>query len=202
MNMRKLLYVTMPIVLFIVIAVCVQTEAITHFEARIYSSVAKCMSPALTLLMKRITHIGDSATIIMICLVLLAIPKTRAAVGLPVSIAMISSSVLNSALKHTFARIRPDILQLISATGYSFPSGHGMNNAALYTMLILLICRYIKNAPAKIALSLICATLAVLIGFSRVYLGVHYAGDVIGGWLLGLSISLFIYFLWEKRLNN
>lgn len=81
------------------------------------------------------------------------------------------------------------------------PSGHAMNNAALYTMLVLLIIRYIQTRFVKIILIMACIALPMLIGFSRVYLGVHYAGDILGGWMLGLALSMFVYYIWVQRLE-
>lgn len=191
-----------PIILFALLAICVQAEVATRFEGWAYGEAVKNMSPVLTLMMKGITHLGDLAVIILWCLALFIAPKTRRTVALPVSMAVISSAVLNVALKQIFARSRPDILRLISETGYSFPSGHAMNNVALYTMLILLIWRYVNNTSLKIILSSFCVALAILIGYSRVYLGVHYAGDVLGGWLSGFALSMLVYLLWESRLSE
>lgn len=202
MSKRKTWSVIVPIVLFAMLAICVRAEIVTRFEGWAYREAVEDMSPILTSMMECITHLGDSAAIIVFCLVLFIVSKTRKTVALPVSISVISSAILNVALKHIFARSRPDILRLISETGYSFPSGHAMNNAALYTMLILLIWRYITNTSLKIILSSICAVLTALIGYSRVYLGVHYAGDVLGGWLFGLALSLLIYFHWDNRLSK
>ncbi|MDP4117845.1 MAG: phosphatase PAP2 family protein [Bacillota bacterium] len=202
MNKRKKWLVIVPIILFAMLAVCIQAKRSAPFDEWAYSKAAEGISPNLTMMMKRITHIGDSTVIIIFCLALFIVPKLRRTIALPVSITMISSAIFNIVLKRIFARSRPNILQLISETGYSFPSGHAMNNAALYTMLILLIWRYFKNTSLKITLSLVCAVMTVLIGYSRVYLGVHYADDVLGGWLFGFAISILVYLLWDNKLSN
>jgi undecaprenyl-diphosphatase len=199
MKNRKMWFVAIPIVLFAMLAVCVQIEYVAGLEGWAYAETVENMSPVLTLMMKGVTHMGDSATLIVFCLILFIAPKTRRTAALPVSTAVILSAVLNVALKHLFARSRPDILRLISETGYSFPSGHAMITAAFYTMLILLLWRYIRNTHLKIILSSICAALTLLVGYSRVYLGVHYAGDILGGWLFGFALSVLVYFLWERR---
>lgn len=202
MNKRKIWSVIVPIVLFAMLAICVQAEIVTRFEGWAYGETVEDMSPVLTLIMKGITHLGDSVAIIVFCLILFFTPKTRRTVALPVSMAIISSAVLNVVLKHIFTRSRPDILRLISETGYSFPSGHAMNNASLYIMLIMLIWRYMKNTSLKITLSSICVVLTILIGYSRIYLGVHYASDVLGGWLFGFALSMIVYFLWDNKLSD
>lgn len=191
-----------PIILFAMLAVCVRAGITVDFEGWAYNESIEHMSSLLTNIVKGITHIGDTASVILICLLLIAVPKTRRTIALPVSVTVIISAILNTALKNIFARERPDILRLINETSYSFPSGHAMNNAALYTMLILLISKYIQNRPLRIILSIAFAVITVAIGFSRVYLGVHYAGDVLGGWLIGFVVSLLVYYIWSGRLSD
>jgi undecaprenyl-diphosphatase len=201
MNKRNLWLITVPLILFAMLALCVRAGITVNFEGWVYNESIEHMSPILTNIVKGITHIGDSSVLITFCLLLIAIPKSRKTIALHVSVTVILSMILNIALKNIFTRERPDILQLINETGYSFPSGHAMNNAALYTMLILLIFKFIKNKPLKVVLTTACIMLTFAIGFSRIYLGVHYAGDVLGGWLIGFAISIFIYFIWNNNFD-
>ncbi len=190
--------VVISLILFIMLAVYIQAGISVGFEGWVYSEAVEHMSPMLTDIVKGVTHIGDSTFVIAFCLILIILPKSRKTVALPVSCAVILSALLNILLKDIFARERPDILRLINETSYSFPSGHAMINASLYTILILMIFKFIQSAPRKLALSTLCVLLTVLIGFSRVYLGVHYAGDIIGGWIIGFAISILVYALWKK----
>lgn len=205
MKIRKSLLVIIPILLFAMLAISIQAGITVNFEGWAYSESVEKMSPLLTAVMKTITHTGDPAIVYLFCLLLILLPKTRKTVALPVSISVVLAGILNILLKNIFARQRPDILRLINETDYSFPSGHAMINAALYTMLILFIFKLVKRRPLKYILSSVCIILLIAIGFSRVYLGVHYAGDVIGGWLFGFSISLLVYFIWDihftKKIN-
>lgn len=168
------------------------------FEGWVYSEAVEHMSPVMTATLKGITHIGDAPVVIAFCLLLILIPKTRRTIAMPVSAAVILSALLNVLLKNMFARERPDILRLINETSYSFPSGHAMINASLYTMLMLLIFKFIQGTPLKLALSTLCIVMTMLIGFSRVYLGVHYASDIIGGWIIGFSVSILVYAIWKR----
>lgn len=202
MNKQKKLSIIIPIILFVILTICVQAKIAADFEQWAYSEAVENMSPILTTVMKVITYLGDPIVIIVVCLILFFIPETKKNIALPVSMAVISSAVCNTILKYVFARSRPDILQLISEKGYSFPSGHAMNNAALYIMLILLIWKYIKNTSLKIILSSVCVILIILIGYSRIYLGVHFVTDVLGGWLFGLALTIFVYFLWNNKISN
>ena len=84
-------------------------------------------------------------------------------------------------------------MRLIEETGFSFPSAHAMLSAALYIMLIILVCKYLKNILAKIVLVPFFSALILVVAYSRVYLGVHYITDIIGGWLIGFAITLIVY---------
>lgn len=196
MNKRNVWFVIVPILLFAMLAVCIQADISTHFEGWAYGETVEHMSPVLTSVMKGITHLGDPATVMVLCLMIFLVPRWRKTIALPVSAAVILSAAADVALKRIFARSRPNILRLISETGYSFPSGHAMVNASFYIMLILMAFYYLKDFRQKVAFSLLCVALTGLIGFSRVYLGVHYAGDVLGGWLFGFAVSVLIYLLW------
>lgn len=196
-NQRNIWLIIVPVILFAMLAVCIQAGISVGFEGWAYNETVERMSPLLTGFMKAVTHLGDSAVVIAFCLFLFVVPKSRKTIAFPVSGAIILSGVLNIILKNIFARERPDLLRLINETGYSFPSGHAMINASLYTMLILMIFKFMKKPPKRLLLSLLCAALAVAIGLSRIYLGVHYAGDVVGGWLIGFAVSMLVYALWS-----
>lgn len=100
---------------------------------------------------------------------------------------MIGISVLTSSLKELFERDRPNLIQEYDGTGYSFPSGHSTGPMVFYGFIIYLIIRSRFPLVAKWIVGIVLGLLIFLIGFSRIYLGVHYASDVIGGFLLGFA---------------
>lgn len=100
--------------------------------------------------------------------------------------------LLNQILKFVFQRPRPEGYRLVEETGYSFPSGHSMVSAAFYGFLIYLIFHYVENRKLKWLLCTILTFLVGLIGISRIYLGVHYASDVLGGFCFSI-MYLIIY---------
>lgn len=94
-------------------------------------------------------------------------------------------------LKDLFDRGRPDIvLQMDEAPGLAFPSGHAMISAALYITLGVLLSRTLQKRRLQLYIVTLAAALALLIGFTRVYMGVHYPTDVIAGWTIGLAWAL------------
>lgn len=198
MKKLKIVVGIIPIVLFAILAVCIKAGIGNNFESWVYTEFTENMSPTFTNIVKCITYIGDPITIITICLLTFIFSKTRLKYGLPMSISVISSFLINLGLKSMFARQRPDILRLVNETSYSFPSAHAMVNTAMYVVLILLVNKHIKSKKIKITLIGIFGILPVLIGFSRVYLGVHYILDVLGGFLLGFVVALIVYYLWMK----
>lgn len=196
---RSLWLAIIAVILFTLLAISIMAGLTVGFEGWAYQESTEHMSPILTLLVKAVTHLGDTIAVTSICLFLILLPKSRMTIAAPISITVIVSFLLNLVLKNLFARERPDLLRLVNETSYSFPSGHAMINASLYMMIILLI--FDANLPRRrqIGLAIACVALTIAIGVSRIYLGVHYAGDVIGGWLLGSAVALAIHTYWTVR---
>lgn len=202
MQKRNLWLIVIPVILFAMLAVSLEAGIHEGFESWVYDITIKPMSPLLTKILIVITNIGGSIAITLICLLLIAIPATRRTIALPVSAGVIISTMLNYILKNIFARQRPDILRLIVMDGYSFPSGHAMVNTTLYCMLIFMTYRLTRNKRILIPVSTICVLLILVIGFTRIYLGVHYAMDVIAGWIMGFAVSVIVYNLYTYRMGN
>ncbi len=96
-----------------------------------------------------------------------------------------------SLLKNFYERERPTVVTHIDPPGgHSFPSGHSMISAALYMTLAVLIARTLEKRRQRVTVVVIGAALTMLIGFTRLYLGVHYPTDVLAGWTAGLLWAL------------
>ena len=202
MSKKNILLIVMSIILFIILAIAINADILSGFESWVYFESVEHMSDILTNILIFITNFGGPIGISLICITIFLIPKLRNKLGLPVSIAVSTSFILNIILKLIFARERPDILRLVTENSYSFPSGHAMINMALYTVLIIYAYKFIKSKRIKYPLIIAMMLLVIAIGFTRIYLGVHYAGDIIGGWLLGFAIGLSIYMLMKKSSIN
>ncbi len=202
MYKRKVWFIVVPLFLFLMLSISVKAGLTVHFESWAYNEAVEKIYPLKTAFLKAVSHLGNTAAVASFCLLLFFIPKSRVTIALPVSVCVLASTALNLILKHLFVRERPDILRLINETSYSFPSGHAMINASLYMLLILLIFKFIRNIKKKLLLSSVCLLMIYAIGYSRVYLGVHFAGDVLGGYLLGMLTADIVYILWHRRFEQ
>lgn len=141
-----------------------------------------------------ITYLGDYLAVIGISVVAVLVfyyTKHRDKI-LPVIISVFGSAASVYVIKHIFFRARPEVSALVTETSSSFPSGHATMAAALYGFLIYAIC---KSGKCKKIPAILLAVLILLIGISRIYLGVHYPSDVLAGYILGFAwvyISPFI----------
>ncbi|MBN8807266.1 MAG: phosphatase PAP2 family protein [Sphingomonas sp.] len=116
-----------------------------------------------------------------------------------IALSLIGATVLNGMLKAWIARPRPELVpHLVHVTHASFPSGHAMVSAAIYLTLGLMLAEGIepngwRDRAARVAVVGFFAALAVLIGMSRVYLGVHWPSDVLAGWCFGTAWALLVW---------
>ena len=109
---------------------------------------------------------------------------------------------LNWSLKQAFDRPRPDLVpHLREVMSSSFPSGHALTSAAVYLTLGTLLMRLARGRIAKFYCIAIAMLATLLVGSSRVYLGVHYPTDVLAGWLIGLSWALLCWMI-ERALER
>lgn len=128
---------------------------------------------------------------------LLMLHKRAEAAGIAAS--LIGSSVIDGWLKHLIARPRPELVpHLVQVTHASFPSGHAMVSSAVYLTLALMLAEGVevdgwRGRAARVAVVAFFSALAVLIGMSRVYLGVHWPSDVLAGWCFGTAWALLVW---------
>ena len=156
------------------------------------------ISDFVTPIVKFITNFGGAIFLSISTVMLFLLIKNKK-IGLSIISNIVIITVLNQLLKRILQRPRPTEFRIVEETGYSFPSGHSMVSMAFYGYLIYLIYRYIKNKYVKWTLITILSILICLIGISRIYLGVHYTSDVLGGFLLSISY-LVVYISSIKKL--
>ena len=201
-NNKRIIFYLILIILFVILSLLIGTQLLNNIEINFYREVTEHTSNIMTLLMKSFSYIGNTISVIIMCIALILFSKTRWKYGVVTSIGVIISCIINNILKVLFARERPNIIQLVKETNYSFPSGHAMINMTLYILLAILIYNNIKNKKSKYILIFVCILIPIIIGISRVYLGVHYITDVIAGWIAGLLIAVITYQIYIKTKNK
>lgn len=169
----------------------VRAEQLVKFDDAVTDFVYRYRSDTTTTFVKIITDIGDvQAYLVVIPLVAVLLyykGHHRWKLSLQATIVLLSASLLNVGIKDLISRPRPiEDMRLVTASSWSFPSGHSMSAIAFYGFLIYLTWKYVPNMFLKIALIIVQAFLIVGIGLSRVYLGVHYPTDVAAGFIAGL----------------
>lgn len=184
---------------FVAIALLVSINKVASFDNFIIHIVQSAESPGLTLLAKGLSLIGSSKIAIGISIVTMALLyfllKHRLELILFLWVGL-GSQLLNTLMKLLFHRERPNLHRIVEEIGYSFPSGHSMGAFSLYGVIAYLLWRHLRRRHQRILLILFAVFMTGGIGWSRIYLGVHYPSDVIGGyvascaWLM-LSIGLF-----------
>lgn len=177
-----------PAVCFLVLSYFVVTNQIAFIDQAVYDVIAGFINPVMTNIMIAITYIGTAWVMIPISILLLCYQYHQKGYRFFLNLAFIWC--LNEGVKLFFTRERPNILRLVSVTGYSYPSGHSMVSFAFYGFLILTLLR--SDYKYKKVLSIFLSFIIVSIGISRIYLGVHYFSDVVGGFLFSYSYLLLL----------
>ena len=149
------------------------------------------ISDFATPIAKFVTNFGGAIFLIVLTIALFILIRNKK-IGVSIFSNLVLVTILNQLLKRILQRPRPTEYRIIEETGYSFPSGHSMVSMAFYGYLIYLIYKYVKNKYIKWISIVLLSILICSIGVSRIYLGVHYTSDVLGGFFISISY-LIIY---------
>jgi undecaprenyl-diphosphatase len=211
MNLKKQLTWALMISLlcaigFGLIALLVSDKKIAQFDSTIIAFIQGLESPGLTSIMKFFTFIGSGTQVVIIALLviffLFKVLHHRRELILFIWV-VLGTTILNEILKTIFHRARPTIHRIVDANGFSFPSGHSMAAFSLYGVIAFLIWRHLSTSLGRGLLIIFSIFMIIMIGVSRIYLGVHYPSDVLGGFLASgcmLAVSIWFYQSYmEKR---
>ena len=181
--------------MFITISVLVSSNNIGFYD-EFFINVIRDITDIKTSVFRIITDFGDYFILTLITALIFV--KNRK-YGIYVFINLLLASLINSGLKLMFLRERPTDM-LIDIGGYSYPSGHSFVSVAFYGLLIYLVTKSsFKNKTKNITI-IFLSLLILLIGTSRIYLGVHYPSDVLGGFIGGI-IYLIIFIEISKKIE-
>lgn len=152
--------------------------------------VVTLRSDVMTPIMEGFTSLSSVAVILVMALVVAAFAPGKAP-GRCVCANVVGALALNQVLKFIVQRPRPDGYRLAVESSYSFPSGHSMISMAFYGLLIWMIWKYERDDVMRHVWCCLFGLIIVMVGISRVYLGVHYASDVIAGFCVSLIWLVF-----------
>lgn len=194
--MKKRIIAGSLIVIGIIFGVIAKLNLTSDLDTFIYNIIIKMQSDIVTQIFKAITFLAITKFILclnIIALIIYIIKKRGYLLLIPVN--SIFSVVSNNLIKFLIKRPRPNVLRLVTETNYSYPSGHAMISVLFYGTIITLLNR--NNIKYRKIINIILMLIILLVGVSRIYLGVHYASDIIGGYLISTGILLF-----TKKENN
>lgn len=197
MKKFRIIIVCLCLLLFSVILFNVCKYGVLDIDNNIYNFISKnIMNDTLSSILKCVTHLGGVAFIVLLgVLCFMFCKKNRWFITFD----LVGCTVINQTIKHIVRRPRPNVLRLVEESGYSFPSGHSMISVAFYGLVIYFVYKNINNKYLKWALISLLSLLILTIGFSRIYVGVHYFTDVVGGFFLALAYLIVYIYIYNKK---
>ena len=192
---NNLIVIGLLILLFILVTVLVCNGLTKNIDNSVYNFIISFRCNFLDNYFRLITKLGNVTYVIIVLGICVLFIRNRNVVYLCFSMSL--SVIFNYIIKHIIKRDRPNVLRLISQGGYSYPSGHTMISICCYGYLFYYVYKYVKNKYLRISLLILLSIIIISIPISRIYLGVHYFSDIVGGLLLG-GVILFIVIRYGK----
>ncbi len=175
-------------------------------DLRIFNFLSYVITPQLTTLMKAVTYCASS-TFLQIAygvVVISYLVQKNWKIALEIFVIGLGGFLINYFMKLSFHRLRPPNPLIDPLNNFSFPSGHATSGFIFYGLLIYLIWKAQIPKPYKYVIGSILILFAILIGFSRIYLRVHYPSDVVAGFCIGFAwLALSIWLMeWLKKKSD
>ncbi len=192
--LRNVIWIILLILLIIGINFIEDTyiDELVRIDNMVYEFVVNNLrSDWITPTINFITDLGSPIAFIGVCIIILLISRDKKS-GWMITANLFGISILNILLKNIFQRARPTGYELVEQGGYSFPSGHSMVSTAFYGLIIYFVYTKFENKKIR---NLICVILSIgiiLIGLSRIYLGVHYLSDIVAGFLISIIYLILV----------
>ena len=188
------------LLLFLAMANEVFRQGDTALDDALFRFADSHTSPPVTRLMIGISFFASAEYLMVVpplVVLVFSFFKGLRWLGLKVLLISMSSAILNQVMKRIFERPRPE-MAMLEQSGLSFPSGHAMIGGSFYGLLIYIVWRTVPHALWRWALTVLLTLLILLIGYSRIYLKVHYATDVLAGYAMGLLWLLLSVYLMRR----
>lgn len=198
-NNKRFVLLFICLTIFVFILINVLNGSISVFDTTIYNLISSLKSNFMTVFFRTITRFGDEEVLILIAILCLIFIKNRR-IGSSIAVNLASVGLISHIIKEIVQRQRPPIeLRMVEESSFSFPSGHAMASMAFYGLIIYFINKNTKSKKIKNISCMILSILIFLIGISRIYLGVHYASDVLAGFMLS-AVYLILYITFVLKL--
>lgn len=195
-----LIVVVVGINLFVELTETLKSDLLADYDHQITQYVLSHRTPALTKYFIFVTHVGDIYGYLIVVGVFAVVSIfvfKRWKYTAQILLVLALSALSNLMLKRFVDRARPGIEHMVSVETLSYPSGHAMSAMAFYGFLIYLFYRFKINIFIKIGIIMLLGILILSIGFSRIYLGVHFPSDIAGGFIAGFIWVVFCVLLFN-----
>ena len=198
-NNKRFLVLFICLAIFIVLLINVLNGNVAGFDNSVYNAISSLKSNFMTAFLKGITKFADEEPIILIAIVALIVIKNRK-IGASIALNLATSAFFNNIIKEIVQRPRPPMeLRMVEESSFSFPSGHAMTGMAFYGLIIYFVFKNVKDKKVRNTICTVLSLLIFLVGISRIYLGVHYASDVLAGFAFGI-VYLVVYITFVLKL--
>ena len=188
------------VILFLIWTILVLKGVFSQFDYQVFDFLHKyLLNDSLLSFLKMITYLGSASVLAVIVLSTFLIFKNKY-IGISLGLNAFFISVFNLILKSIFFVTRPSTTTFIIESGYSYPSGHAMVSFAFYGLMIYFLFKKMKFSFLRNVLIFLLVLGIILVGFSRIYLGVHHFSDIIGGYLISFAY-LILYIKLIKKLG-
>ncbi|TRO67511.1 phosphatase PAP2 family protein [Christiangramia sabulilitoris] len=190
----SLIVVVGSINLFVELTDTLKTDTLARLDDEVTQFIISFRTPALTEYFIFMTKAGDLYGYLIVVGIYLLISKLilkKWKYVIQTSLVLILATASNVMLKRFINRARPGIEHMVSVETLSYPSGHAMSAMAFYGFLIYLCTKFRINKFLKMGLIALIAFIILSIGISRIYLGVHFPSDIVGGYIAGLIWVVF-----------
>ena len=186
------------------LAVAVETSGMAGFDKTVRMAQHGFASPLLTLVAEKVTWLGTLGVLALfgvVALVVLVRAGRRDGAVL-LTVIMAGAVVLENALKFSFQRVRPPPFFGSEPLTYSFPSGHALFSLCFYCGLAIVVARAVQSAATRTGMWIATVLLVLAIGGTRIYLGVHYPSDVLGGYLVAIAWIAIVLFAEQRLISH
>jgi membrane-associated phospholipid phosphatase len=181
--------------LFLKLTAEIRAGAVDALDLYILTHIVQARIPALDRAAVAITTLGSPPvlTLFIVLGLLFFLIRKNQRDALFLAVGSLAIPLLTNGLKPVFSRPRPpDAFHLVDVTSFSYPSGHAGGATVCYLLIAILLCQHYSSARARMAILITALGIVAAVGFSRLYLGVHYPSDIFSGFLLGAGWVLII----------